>query len=246
MPASHPLLDLAQQPVVLPSMLLCDFGNLEREVRTLERAGFAGLHLDVMDGVFVPNFSYGLTIVRAFRALTTLPLDVHLMMVNPQQYFAAFRQAGADLISFHAEAVDDLGSAVQSVRESGAGVGVALNPQTPVQIVADVLGDVDFVLLMTVQAGFGGQAFQPGPLGKIDELRRLRDDLWIEVDGGINRGTIRSCCAAGANGLVVGSAIFGEEDYAQAHEELRAEIAAGRRAAAPGARSQLATPPKTR
>ena len=227
MPASQSLVDLARQPVVLPSMLLCDFGNLEREVRALEQAGFAGLHLDVMDGVFVPNFSYGLTIVRAFRGLTSLPLDVHLMMVNPQQYVAAFRQAGADLISFHAEAVEDVQSVVQTIRENGALAGVALNPQTPVDRIESAVDELDYVVLMTVQAGFGGQAFQSGPLAKIEALRRRREDLWIEVDGGINRGTIRACCAAGANGLVVGSAIFGEDDYGQAHEELRAEIRAG-------------------
>lgn len=227
MPASRPLVDRPQQPFVLPSMLLCDFGNLEREVRALEQAGFVGLHLDVMDGVFVPNFTYGMTIVRAFRGLTSLPLDVHLMMVNPQQYVAGFRQAGADLISFHVEAVDDPRPVVEAIRQAGAVAGIALNPATPIERILPVLAEVDFVLLMTVQAGFGGQSFQPGPLEKIEALRRHRKDLWIEIDGGVNRGTIRSCCSAGANGLVVGSAIFGEEDYGQAHAELQAEMEEG-------------------
>lgn len=226
---SHPLISFGQQSLVLPSMLLCDFGNLEREIRQLEAAGFHGLHLDVMDGVFVPNFSYGLPIVRAFRRLTDLPLDVHLMMVNPGRYVGEFRAAGADLISFHAEAVEDPVPVVAAIRGSGAGVGMALNPSTPVARVLPVLDDLDFVLLMTVQAGFGGQSFQAGPLSKIEELRRVRPDLWIEVDGGVNAETIGTCCRAGANGLVVGSAIFNGRDYAQTHRALQAEMN-GRRA----------------
>ncbi len=214
----------AHGPVIVPSMLLCDFGDLEREIRRLEDAGFATIHLDVMDGVFVPNFSYGLTIVEAVRRITELPLDVHLMMVQPQKYVARFREAGADMMTFHAEAVDDVSQVVAAIRQCGAAVGIAINPATTVDVILPVTQEIDVALIMTVQAGFGGQSFQPSPLDKIARLRSRRPDLLIEVDGGINETTIGTCAVHGADIFVVGSAIFSTNDYRSAKNRLRSAI----------------------
>lgn len=204
----------AAAPVVLPSLLLCDFGNLEREVRRLEAAGVRALHLDVMDGNFVPNFTYGLPIVQALRKLTALPLDTHLMMVHPERYVERFHQAGADLITFHAEAVDDVRQVLEQIRGLGAAAGVALNPATPLERIEGCLDVCDLVLVMSAPAGFGGQEFDPVAL---DRLRRLREigpaGLLLEVDGGVNEATIASCAQAGAGYFVVGSAIFRHSDY---------------------------------
>lgn len=214
----------SNRPVILPSMLLCDFGNLEREVRLLEEAGVQALHLDVMDGCFVPNFSYGLTIVKAFRQVTELPLDVHLMMVHPENYVTQFCDVGANVVTIHAEAVDDPAPVLQAIRDSGAAAGLALNPQTPAEQVANVIELCDLVLVMTVQAGFGGQKFQAGPLAKLETLRALAPDLVLEVDGGVNDASIESCVAHGADWLVIGSAIFGQPNYAEAISRLQQKI----------------------
>ncbi len=208
-------------PVVLPSMLLCDFGNLEQEVRALEQAGFSGLHLDVMDGVFVPNFSYGLTLVKTFRQLTHLFLDVHLMMVKPENYVQQFADAGADLITFHAEAADDPVSIVKQIHDAGSAAGIAVNPDTPVSAIAEALPVVDLALVMSVHAGFGGQPFISDVLSKLPQIRELRGDhLILEIDGGVNADTIGQCIEAGAQWLVVGSGVFMQDDYAQALEML--------------------------
>ena len=202
-------------PLVLPSLLLCDFGNLEREVARLEQAGVQALHLDVMDGCFVPNLTYGMPIVEAFRRLTDLPLDVHLMIAEPQRYFEQFVEAGADVITFHVEAAERPRPLLEQLRELGVGAGLALNPDTPLEAVEPYLDDCDLVLVMGVPAGFGGQAFHPIALDKLRRLRRLGGErVLLEVDGGVNRQTIGSCAEAGARLFVVGSAIFRSDSYA--------------------------------
>jgi ribulose-phosphate 3-epimerase len=213
------------EPLLLPSMLLCDFGNLQREVRLLEDAGIRALHLDVMDGSFVPNFSYGLTIVKAIRELTSLPLDVHLMMVHPERYAVQFCDVGANVVTIHAEAVANPAPTLRAIRQAGGAAGLAINPATPIDAIAPHIDLCDVVLVMTVQAGFGGQAFLPEPLAKLSQLRGLSSEIALEVDGGVNAATMPDCLAAGADWLVVGSAIFAQPDYAAAVEGLRRAIA---------------------
>jgi ribulose-phosphate 3-epimerase len=216
-------------PAILPSMLLCDFGNLASEIEKLEAAGVAALHLDVMDGVFVPNFSYGMTIVHAVRTLTELPLDVHLMMVNPEKYVKQFYEAGASIMTIHAEAVADPVPVLESIRELGAMAGIAINPRTPVSSIENCLGHVDLALVMSVNAGFGGQEFDPSVLTKLDEIRELTAGAVIlEIDGGINVDTIGSATQHGAELLVAGSAVFKQDDYAVAIEKLMAEVEVAR------------------
>lgn len=211
-------------PVILPSLLQCDFANLQREVERLVEAGVTALHLDVMDGQFVPNLTYGMPIVRALRNICDLPLDVHLMIEGPERYLKDFRAAGADSITVHIEAVRDPATTLQEIRGLGAAAGIALNPQTPVDTLAPCVGYCDLVLVMSVQAGFGGQAFDASVLSKLSQVRQMfGSDVICEMDGGINRQTIGRCAAAGAELLVVGSAIFGQADYGRAVAELHRE-----------------------
>jgi ribulose-phosphate 3-epimerase len=201
-------------PVVLPSMLLCDFANLQREVEQLEASGAKGFHLDVMDGVFVPNFTYGLPIVEAFRRLTKLPLDVHLMISKPDAWVKRFTDAGADCITFHIEATDDPEPVLRDLRELNVGVGLAINPKTPISRIQPYLSFCDLALVMSVEAGFGGQPFDHHALEKIRQLKAFaQPELLIEVDGGVNEKTIAECARAGADLFVVGSAIFPSPDY---------------------------------
>lgn len=209
------------EPVILPSLLMCDFGNLEKEIRALEEAGCKALHLDVMDGVFVPNLTYGMPIVAAIRKLTQLPLDVHLMIANPAQYADAFIDAGADLISFHVEAVPEPVTLLESLRSKGVASGLVLNPKTPLEQVIPALPACDLLLVMSVDAGFGGQAFNPVALEKLSQVRGTREDLILEVDGGVNLDTVGDCTRAGARWLVVGSAIFRHSNYAAAIDRLQ-------------------------
>jgi ribulose-phosphate 3-epimerase len=212
----------AAAPIVLPSLLLCDFGNLEREIRAVETAGARALHLDIMDGHFVPNITYGFTIVEACRRITDLPLDVHLMIADPARYAAEFVNAGASLVTIHAEATDDLLPILQDIRAHGGAAGVALNPPTPVSDIEGVLNDCDYVLAMTVMPGYGGQEFTASVLEKVRALRELLpDSAMIEVDGGINEETIGIAAAAGAEMFVVGSGIFKTPDYAVSMRQLR-------------------------
>lgn len=208
-------------PLILPSLLLCDFGNLQREIERLEAADVRALHLDVMDGQFVPNMTYGMTIVRAVRKLTRLPLDVHLMIEHPENYLQAFRDAGADLITIHAEAVADPRPLLRQIRGLGAGSGLAIVPDTPVDRIGDCLNDCDLVLAMSVDAGFGAQQFNPIALEKLADLRSRGYDRLLQVDGGINSSTIADCARAGADLFVVGSAIFRSADYGATVRELR-------------------------
>ena len=212
------------RPLVLPSLLLCDFGDLKTELCQLEQAGVEALHLDVMDGVFVPNLSYGLPVVKGIRDHTELPLDVHLMIAHPEQYLTQFSEAGADLLTVHVEACDSPVEVVQEIRSLGMGSGITLNPRTPVTEIEDALEFCDLVLVMSVEAGFGGQAFNPVALEKLEQLVQLREerslDFILEVDGGINRETIGRCRQSGATWMVVGSGIFRQPSYTAAMIEL--------------------------
>lgn len=216
----------AASPAVLPSLLLCDFGNLEREIERLEEAGVTALHLDVMDGVFVPNFTYGMTIVSALRKLTEMPLDVHLMMVNPEKYITQFRDAGADLITVHAEATEDAPAILDQIRQLGAAAGIAINPDTPVDEIKAAIPHSDLVLVMSVHAGFGGQSFIEPVLTKFSQIRSLPggDNVILEIDGGINGETIGRATEQGAQLLVAGSAVFKHDDYATAIEKLMSQV----------------------
>jgi ribulose-phosphate 3-epimerase len=215
-------------PLISPSLLAADFANLEREIRLLEEAGARVLHLDIMDGHFVPNLSFGLPVVEAVRRTTRLPLDVHLMIAEPGRYLKAFREAGADLLTIHVEAVDDPAPLLAEIRSLGAGVGLSLNPPTPLAQVEPYVADCDLVLAMSVMPGFGGQEFQTGTLDKLRRLRELGGDrLLISVDGGVNPETIGKCAEAGANCLVTGTALLGAADYGERMEQLQTLAQAG-------------------
>lgn len=213
-------------PAVLPSLLLCDFGDLKHEVETLAAAGARVLHLDVMDGQFVPNLTYGMPIVEGLRRHTDMPLDVHLMISDPLAYAKPMVDAGADLLTFHVEAVRDPAETAQQIRELGVGVGIALNPETPLGSLGDALTHADMALVMSVEAGFGGQSFNPIALEKLRTLRAEFPELLLEIDGGIDSNTIGDARAAGCDLFVVGSAIFRTDDYSQAIADLNAAIAA--------------------
>jgi ribulose-phosphate 3-epimerase len=209
-------------PVILPSLLLCDFGNLAQELTRLHEAGVVGLHLDVMDGNFVPNLTYGMPIVEGLRRHTNLPLDVHLMIQRPERYLEAFATAGADILTIHAEAVAEPRSVLEKIRSLGLGAGLAVNPNTPIDVLETCVDVCDLFLVMSVQAGFGGQAFNPLALEKLRAARALGGDrLLLEVDGGINLTTIADCAAAGAQLFVAGSSIFKQPDYGLAVQRLR-------------------------
>jgi ribulose-phosphate 3-epimerase len=208
-------------PAVLPSMLMCDFGRLEEEVRKLEDAGVQALHLDVMDGHFVPNLSYGLLMVETFRRLTKLTIDVHLMIDNPADYVGRYREAGADSMTIHVEAVGDARPVLEQIRQSGAAAGLALNPPTPISAVEPLLDACDLVLVMSVMPGFGGQKFDAIALEKLSALKKIvGPDVLLEVDGGVKTSNIAKCTEAGAQLLVVGSAIFDGGNYAANTREL--------------------------
>ena len=211
----------SEKAVILPSLLMCDFGNLEREIRALEDAGTQALHLDVMDGVFVPNLSYGLPVVEAIRRLTDLPIDVHLMIQKPSQYLQAFMDTGVDCITFHIEAEPEPQPLLEELRRSEIASGLVLNPQTPLETVEPYLSLCDLLLVMSVNAGFGGQAFNPVALDKLKAVRaNSAEDLILEIDGGINLDTVASSVEAGAQWLVVGSAIFKTDNYQAAIQQL--------------------------
>ncbi len=214
-------------PAVLPSMLLCDFSCLRDEIEALEKAGVAALHLDVMDGVFVPNFTYGLTIVEAARRSTELPLDVHLMMVHPENYIESFIAAGADLLTIHAEAVEDPIPVLKQIDCAGCVAGLAINPKTSVASIADAIPFCDLVLVMSVNAGFGGQAFVSDVLQKFAQIRQCQggEDVLLQIDGGINDQTIAAAVQAGADLFVAGSAIFKAGDYRQALTQMESSFA---------------------
>ena len=210
---------------IAPSILSADFGRLAEEVRAAEAAGADWIHVDVMDGRFVPNITIGPLVVAAVRKVTRLPIDAHLMIVEPERYVEAFARAGADLIAVHAEASPHLHRTLQAIRGAGARPAVALNPSTPLSAVEWVLGDCEMVLLMSVNPGFGGQRFIESCTEKVRRLREMADarelPLEIEVDGGIKPDTAARVAGAGANVLVAGTAVFGAPDYAGAIAAIR-------------------------
>lgn len=211
--------------LIAPSILSADFGRLADEVRAVDRAGADWIHVDVMDGRFVPNLTIGPLVVEAVRKATDKPLDVHLMVVEPDSMLADFAAAGADGLTVHAEASVHLHRTLQRIRALGKRAGVSLNPHTPEDFLDYILQDVDLVLVMSVNPGFGGQSFIPSQLEKIRRIRKKFDDAGlsvdIEVDGGIKPGIAHKVVEAGANVLVAGSAVFGKDDYAAAIAAIR-------------------------
>lgn len=227
--AASPLLDNlhAAVPLIGPSLLACDFRNLHREVRRLEEAGARILHLDVMDGHFVPNLSFGIPIVEAVREATDLALDVHLMISNPERFIEPFHRAGADLITIHVEVVPDPTELLGRIRGLGAGAGLALNPDTPVEALEGYLDQCDLVLTMSVMPGFGGQPFRTSALAKLRWLKkRVADRVLLAVDGGVNLDTIGPCAEAGANLFVTGTSLLSQEDYRERLEQFRSLVKA--------------------
>ena len=213
--------------LIAPSILSADFARLGEEVTALERGGADWAHVDVMDGRFVPNMTIGPLVVKALKRVTKLPLDVHLMIVEPERYVEDFAAAGADIITVHAEACDHLHRVLQQIRATGKKAGVSLNPHTSEDVLRYVLELTDLVLVMSVNPGFGGQEFIPAVLPKIARLRKMIDatgkPVHLEVDGGVKPGTARQVIEAGADVLVAGSAVFGAKDYGEAIRALRAE-----------------------
>ncbi len=224
-----PIRSDTSRAAIAPSVLSADFGRLGDEVAAVEEAGADLIHVDVMDGHFVPNLTIGPLVVKAMRAVTSLPLDVHLMIENPERYVEAFAAAGADVVSVHVEACPHLHRVLQQIRESGAKPCVALNPHTPVSSIEHVLDDVEMVLLMSVNPGFGGQSFIPRVLNKIGELSRMIASrglsVDIEVDGGIKVANCGSIAGEGATVLVAGSAVFEAESYKSVIERFKKETA---------------------
>jgi len=210
---------------IAPSLLAADFTRLGEELRAIESAGADWLHLDIMDGHFVPNISFGPGLVKALRPHSRMPFDVHLMIAPADPYLAAFAEAGADIISLHPEAGSHLHRSLQTIRALGKKAGVVLNPATPVESLAHVLDLTDLILVMSVNPGFGGQSFLSSQLAKIATLRRMITEsgreIALQVDGGVTLKTAPDCIAAGADVLVAGTAVFGAADYAAAIAGLR-------------------------
>jgi len=206
--------------MIAPSLLSADFSRLAEEIRDVEKAGCDALHIDVMDGHFVPNLTIGPLVVAAIHRVTELPLDVHLMIDTPSRYIAEFRKAGADWITVHVEAEKDIHGVLKMIRDSGAKAGISLRPKTAVESLFPYLSELDLVLVMSVEPGFGGQSFMPEMMDKVKALRSKFQGL-ISVDGGIGAGNASQALEAGADILVAGSAIFGKADRVKATREFR-------------------------
>ncbi|MBU5594603.1 ribulose-phosphate 3-epimerase [Amphibacillus sp. MSJ-3] len=213
---------------IAPSILSADFSKLGDDIKEVERAGADYIHVDVMDGHFVPNITIGPLVVRAIRPTTDLPLDVHLMIDNPDQYISAFADAGADIISVHVEACKHLHRTIMTIKEHGKKAGLVINPATPIEVTKAIFPELDLLLFMTVNPGFGGQTFIPSVLEKVKQADRWRKemnlDIEFEVDGGINPVTANLCAKAGVDVFVAGSAIFNQPNRAQAIQEIRSAI----------------------
>lgn len=212
-----------------PSILAADFGNLLSDVKKVEKAGVEYLHIDIMDGHFVPNISFGPVVMNALKGKTDLVFDVHLMIENPDMFMDEFVNAGADIIVVHQETCKHLHRTIQNIKSRGVKAGVSLNPATPLNVLEDILEELDMVLIMSVNPGFGGQSFIESSVGKIERLKKMIDDrgldIDIQVDGGVKASNIRKVVKAGANVIVAGSAIFKADDVDTAVKEMRAEVA---------------------
>jgi len=214
-----------QEFMMAPSILSADFSRLGEEIKAVEKAGADVIHVDVMDGHFVPNITIGVPVVASVRKITDLPLDVHLMIADADSYIEDFAKAGADWITVHVEACPHLHRTISRIKELGKKAGAVLNPATPLVSLDEILGDVDLVMLMSVNPGFGGQSFIKSSINKIKTLRRMIDErgleVGIEVDGGVSPATIADVSGAGANIFVAGSAVFGQPDYAAVIKEMK-------------------------
>lgn len=208
--------------IISPSILSADFANLERDIKLVQNAGADWLHVDVMDGHFVPNITIGVPVVASIKKITDLPLDVHLMIENPEKYIEAFAKAGTDIITFHFEAVSDVAAIIKQIKSLGIKAGMSIKPNTPAEVVFPYLKDLDLLLVMTVEPGFGGQKFMNDCAEKIPVIKeKAHENLIIQVDGGINAETARICTSYGANSLVAGNYIYKSADIKAAINSLR-------------------------
>ncbi len=220
---------MQKQPIrIAPSILSADLLRLEEQVKAVTENGAGFIHVDVMDGHFVPNLTFGPNMVKALKRITDVPLDVHLMISNPDQYIDTYARAGADILTVHQEACTHLHRTIQTIHNQGIKAGVSLNPATSLSTIENVLDDMDLLLIMTVNPGFGGQKFIPQGLKKIAEARKMIDaagrDILLEVDGGVDTQTVESIVQAGARVLVSGSAIFGRNDIVAAMKQLKEKV----------------------
>ena len=210
---------------IAPSILAADLLKLEEQIKLIAENGADYIHIDVMDGHFVPNLTFGTNMVRAIKRITDVPLDVHLMISNPDQYIEEYAKAGADILTVHQEACTHLHRTVQSIHQNGMKAGVSLNPATNVNTLDDILPDLDLILIMTVNPGYGGQKFIREGLNKIRKAKKMIDerglDILLEVDGGVNKDTVAEVVESGANVLVAGSAIFKQSDFVKAMNEIK-------------------------
>ncbi len=208
--------------IISPSILSADFANLERDIKLIEEAGADWIHVDVMDGHFVPNITIGVPVVKSLKKIARIPLDVHLMIENPQKYVSAFAQAGADVLTFHYEAVSEVKAVIDMIKSFGLKAGMSIKPKTPAEEILGYLENLDLLLVMTVEPGFGGQDFMAACAEKIPIIKRhASKDLIIQVDGGINAVTAKICTGYGANSLVAGNYIYNSDDIKSAIESLR-------------------------
>lgn len=212
--------------LLAPSILSADFGNLERDFKMINESQADWFHVDVMDGVFVPNISFGFPVMKVLKKLAQKPLDVHLMIVNPEKYVETFAEAGADIITVHAEACTHLHRTIQQIKATGAKAGVSLNPHSPIEWVKHVIEDLDLLLLMSVNPGFGGQKFLPSVYDKLKDLEPYRHkNLHVEIDGGVNLENCQELVKAGADVLVAGNAVFGADNPLERIADFKQKIA---------------------